>query len=265
MKNIFTGKIPVLVAVILMLVFGILLASGKIENERAQKIVAWVGLGLLVVGSIYLLWDQNALRDISDQKGENKPYSYARVQMWWWTLIILGTWFGVYAAKGVYWEMNSTCLVLLGISAATTVSGRMVDTRQDSSNTTRHQDLHASQGIIMDILSDEHGLSIHRFQAFVFNVAYGLSFVVTVFSDLNKGSFPEYSSTILALLGTSSGTYLAMKMSENKDGQEPVQPVQNTSTTTTGNTTANNVTTTTTGDGLTDANTTDQQNADIKN
>jgi hypothetical protein len=253
MKKIIEGKLPVLVLLGLSFVLCVLLATGRLDNTKATKIAAWAGLVLLIIGGLVLLWDETALRDSSQQK-KNKPYSFARVQLWWWTMVILGSFLGVYAATGNCWPMNTTCLVLLGISLTTTVSGRMVDTQQTSEGTVRTQDVHASSGILTDILSDENGLSVHRFQALVFNVVYGLSFMVQVFSKVTEGKFPEYDSMVLTLLGISSGAYLAMKMNENKTSPAtPAAKLNPPVNTTTGNPTGESTTTNTTDDILLDA------------
>lgn len=192
----------------------------------AKQIAASTALVALLVGSYILMQDDNALRD-SSELANNKPYSFARVQMWWWTIIVLGSFLGVYAVTGNYWTINATCLVLLGISSVTTAGGRMIDNSNiNHANVTRHQDRDPSQGLIKDILSDENGLSIHRFQAMIFNLAYGLSFLVEVFSKIHAkdGAFPVYTDAVLGLLGLSSGTYVYMKMQESQTTTPP-QPV----------------------------------------
>ena len=190
----------------------------------AKKLVASAALVALLVGSYILLRDDDALRD-SSELASNKPYSFARVQLWWWTIIILGSFLGVYAVSGNQWTINTTCLVLLGISSVTTAGGRMIDNSQtNDASVTRHQDRDPSQGLIKDILSDENGLSIHRFQALIFNLAYGLSFLVEVFSKVHtNGAFPVYADPVLGLLGLSSGTYVYMKMHESQT-TTPEQP-----------------------------------------
>ncbi len=234
MKNNLVGKLFAIVILLFTVLMSILLVENKLDPAEAKKIVAWFGLAVLLLGSVYMLFDKNALRDSSTQKGDLKPYSYSRVQLWWWSIIIIGSYLGVYAATGNYWDLNTTCLTLLGISTITTVSGKIVDNQQNNDQQiTRSQDTYPSQGFIMDILSDENGMSVHRFQAFVFNISFGLSFVVTVFSDLSAKAFPTYSPTILGALGVSSGTYLAMKMNENKSNTQSASttPVSNAVTT----------------------------------
>ncbi len=188
----------------------------------AKRIAASTALVALLVGSYILLQDDKALRD-SSELVSNKPYSFARVQMWWWTIIILGSFLGVYAVSGNIWVLNATCLTLLGISGATTASGRMIDNSHSNDATvSRHQDRDPSQGLVKDILSDENGLSIHRFQAMIFNLAYGFSFLVDVFSHVHaNGAFPNYDASVLGLMGISSGTYVFMKMNESQTTTPP--------------------------------------------
>lgn len=217
MKNI--NNLVFILGIVLLIGLPIYLITGEASEHipQAQKFAAYITLAALLVGSYILLQDDNALRD-SSELIQNKPYSFSRVQMWWWTMIILGSFIGVYAVSGNLWPINATCLVLLGISCVTTAGGRMIDNSQTNDpSVTRHQDQHPSAGFITDILSDENGLSIHRFQALIFNLTYGLTFLVEVFSKAHtNGSFPKYDDPVLGLLGLSSGTYIYMKMNESQ-------------------------------------------------
>jgi hypothetical protein len=69
----------------------------------------------------------------------------------------------------------------------------------------------ASQGFIKDILNDNAGISFHRFQIVVWTVVLGIIFIESVYSHL---AMPEFSGTLLALMGISSGTYLGFKGTE---------------------------------------------------
>jgi len=64
---------------------------------------------------------------------------------------------------------------------------------------------------IKDILSDENGISFHRFQMFVWTVVLGVYFVVGIFKDY---VMPEIDPQLLVLMGISSGTYLGFKFPE---------------------------------------------------
>lgn len=70
-----------------------------------------------------------------------------------------------------------------------------------------------SRSFLKDILSDGNNVSIHRVQAFVFNLVFGIAFLKTVIVDY---SMPDFDSTQLLLLGLSNGTYAFMKTTENK-------------------------------------------------
>jgi hypothetical protein len=69
-----------------------------------------------------------------------------------------------------------------------------------------------TRGFFRDLLSDAEGTAaLHRFQIFVWTIVLGIIFVVSVLTDL---SMPEFSSTLLATMGISAGTYLGFKFPE---------------------------------------------------
>jgi hypothetical protein len=68
-----------------------------------------------------------------------------------------------------------------------------------------------SRGFLRDILSDASGYSFHRFQIFAWTIVLGIIFVSSVYNSLNM---PEFSATLLGLMGLSSGTYLGFKFPE---------------------------------------------------
>ncbi|HXG93472.1 MAG TPA: hypothetical protein VNN73_14080 [Blastocatellia bacterium] len=69
-----------------------------------------------------------------------------------------------------------------------------------------------SNGFLNDILTDgDNGISFHRFQMFVWTIVAGILFIYSVYSRL---SMPDFSATLLALMGISSGTYIGFKIPE---------------------------------------------------
>ncbi len=71
-----------------------------------------------------------------------------------------------------------------------------------------------STNFLNDILTDgDNGISFHRFQMFVWTLVLGVIFVYGVWYRL---AMPEFSATLLALLGISSGTYLGFKIPEKQ-------------------------------------------------
>lgn len=70
-----------------------------------------------------------------------------------------------------------------------------------------------SQGFLRDILSDGSGYSFHRFQIFAWTIVLGIIFISSVYNSLNM---PEFSPTLLGLMGLSAGTYIGFKFPEQK-------------------------------------------------
>jgi hypothetical protein len=69
-----------------------------------------------------------------------------------------------------------------------------------------------TRGFLRDILSDSNGtVGLHRFQIVVWTIVLGIIFLVSVVTQL---SMPEFSATLLATMGISSGTYLGFKFPE---------------------------------------------------
>jgi hypothetical protein len=70
-----------------------------------------------------------------------------------------------------------------------------------------------SGGFLRDILSDSSGYSFHRFQIFAWTIVLGIIFMSSVYNSL---SMPEFSTTLLGLMGLSAGTYIGFKFPEQK-------------------------------------------------
>ena len=70
-----------------------------------------------------------------------------------------------------------------------------------------------SKGFSTDILSDSSGYSFHRFQIFAWTIVLGIIFMSSVYNNL---TMPEFSTTLLGLMGISSGTYIGFKFPEKK-------------------------------------------------
>ncbi len=70
-----------------------------------------------------------------------------------------------------------------------------------------------SNGFLRDILSDSSGYSFHRFQIFAWTIVLGIIFLSSVYNSL---TMPEFSTTLLGLMGLSAGTYIGFKFPEQK-------------------------------------------------
>lgn len=230
------------------LLTGLLLPALFFSGCRASlhtdlTVVAWVVVGLIVTLFLVLAYYTNVLRDeVSDcgvfdakaqklqQKGKRRfvnreyPFSLAKVQFGLWTVIISASYVYLSLFKGDCAEgpINKTALVLMGIFAGTAIASTIIDKREIDDNRPRHQNS-PSQGFFIDILSDDNGISLHRFQNFVWTLIAMTIYLYKV-SEIRTGcTLPELSDTLLALTGISSATYLVLRTKEN---DPPIQEVQ---------------------------------------
>lgn len=241
----------------------------------------WLPFVLLFIIILFCDRRYGLLRDISSANPQ--PYSWARVQLAWWTVIILSSFIAIVwrdlqgPGPGNIPTLHYSTLVLLGISAATMTVARVIDVSDVAAPAVmRHQDL-PGENFLLDILSEQNGISIHRFQAVTFNFVFGIWFISVVLYNLAPGHdpctlypagsqaaeacklvpldyiMPAISDNNLILLGLSSATYAAMKTTENKVPLTvPVNPAQpapgNTTTTIAASpaTTTTNISTTST-------------------
>ena len=86
-----------------------------------------------------------------------------------------------------------------------------------------HQERPITDGFLSDLLTDANGATFHRLQVVVWTVVLGIIFMLTVWRTL---SMPEFSETLLALMGISAGTYLGFKIPERQTSPQdtPAQP-----------------------------------------
>ena len=199
-------------------------------------ILALIILVVLWIGAIYYSLYDALCKDPSYDKNGNlrnpkdSPYSYARVQLLWWTLIILTCYVFFFGVTGVLMPLNVTAVLLLGFGAIVYGTGKIIDSRQVTENkgnrTQDNVDSDTEPDFIRDILSDDNGISIHRFQAVIFNLVFGIGFIGFFINSLMllKYPFPDFTDWQFSLLGISSATYLGLKASENKSGANNTQP-----------------------------------------
>lgn len=221
---------------------------------------------LIVFACLFLFafWLQKKFCIICDATSvQPKPYSYSRVQLLWWTFIVFASFITILIASGKVPTFDSSTIILLGIGGLTTASARMVDISDKANqannaavppaalqtNTNQPLDPNTpvqpvapvatapaalplskdmpSQGFWLDILSDRNGISIHRLQALVFNLLFGIWFIYQSVThlkgigpltpmDILNAVIPAISQNNLILLGLSAGTYVALKTAENK-------------------------------------------------
>lgn len=201
-----------------------------------------VYLLVFILGVVMAVWMQRRFCILCDASTiDPKPFSYARLQLLWWTFIVLISFISILAATGKIPEFDTSILLLLGIGALTTTSARIVDIADDnkykeamaeseveeeSAPKKNSKDM-KSEGFWLDILSDKTGISIPRFQAVVFNLFFGIWFIWRTMANMKLVGYfsteeavsqimPVIPMNNLILLGISAGTYVALKSSENK-------------------------------------------------
>ena len=177
--------------------------------------------------------------------GATAAYSLGRCQMAFWFVLVVAAYILLYM---VTWDMDTVTqgtLALIGISAGTAFSGALVDTSKNAAMVTERTQLNAELAAaappnaarqaeinsrileinkqtdtplhiswVSDLLTDANGISLHRMQVFVWTIVLGVIFAVTVYNDL---LMPDFSATLLGLMGISSGTYVGFKFPENKN------------------------------------------------
>jgi hypothetical protein len=225
------------------ILLGFSLAGCKTNvHYDAQQLTAMAVIGLICILFTVLAIYSNILRDeISSLEEFNKnaqaqqqqqkwklvertaPFSLTKVQFGLWTVLISSAYVYLSLCKGDCAEtsINKTALVLMGIYAGTAVASSVMDKNEIGDNRPRHQNT-PSRGFFLDILSDDNGISLHRFQNLAWTIIAMTVYLYKV-SEVTTGCLlPELSDTLLALTGISSATYLVLKSKEN---DPPVKPL----------------------------------------
>jgi hypothetical protein len=122
-------------------------------------------------------------------------------------------------------ETQRTALIsrINDLSAATAAPGSQLDQelqqKKNTLNEVQAQLAHLppppppaiSRGFLKDILSSGEGVGFHRFQMVVWTLVFGIIFVRSVYREL---TMPNFDTSLLGLMGLSSGTYIGFKFPE---------------------------------------------------
>lgn len=166
---------------------------------------------LLILGFFWkLATSSGILRDPGPKEPEvQSKYSLARTQMAVWFFLVISSYLFIWIITGELASITESTLVLIGISAATALGAAAVDKQRENGT----DKIVPSKGFLNDILTDQGGISFHRFQIFAWTIVLVIIFVSHVYRNL---SMPEFNGTLLALMGISSGTYIGFKFPEVK-------------------------------------------------
>lgn len=181
-----------------------------------------------------------------------RPYSLGRTQMAVWFVLVLVAFVFLSLITWSVSPLSETAVAMMGISAATGLGATMVERQKDKAALVERQDLlskrselqfdvetaafsdedltaraieagyRKSQGFARDILRDTAGYNLHRLQIAAWTVVLAVMFVWRTWESL---SMPEFSATLLALMGISGGTYIGFKWPE-QDASPPPQATE---------------------------------------
>jgi len=176
-------------------------------------------LEILLVVAIFVLGTKTELVRDSDSPWADfreRPFSLAKSQLAFWTVVVLGCFLYVFFATGRFTGlMNNTVLWLLGISSGTAALSAAAAGPAAPSPATPAPPPPAQaqkhQRFFTDILSDQVGMNIHRLQMLIWTVVLGGIFV---YVTIKSGVFPTFDDQVFVLMGISSGTYVWFKRAE---------------------------------------------------
>lgn len=161
------------------------------------------------------------LRDpVPAPEGKQPPFSLSRFQLAFWTLLVIAAYVFIWMITEELDTITGSVLVLLGIGSGTALGAAVIDSgKQAPEGSTSKADAappakpRASQGFLTDVVSDDNGVSLYKFQLFAWTLVLGVIFCSSVYNGL---TMPQFSTTLLGLMGLSSGTYLGFKVPESK-------------------------------------------------
>ena len=173
------------------------------------RVIGFVCGGLCL---LLLWWKSSMLREGGDPQN---AFSLSRVQMAFWGVVVLSCFVGVAVACHSLEHIPAQTLVLLGISAATGLSSVIMDGGPNAKPTPKSTDPKVIPAFFEDICVSDKSAGFHRVQMVLWTLVLGAFFVWNVMQVI---SMPEFSNTLLILMGITNGTYLGFKT------QEPPNP-----------------------------------------
>lgn len=170
--------------------------------------VAILGVTLLVF--LYLTRRTDILRNphVVPPEGAAPPYDLGRFQMAFWFFLVVSAYVFIWMVTQELDTITGSVLGLLAIGSGTALGSSLIDGERPDSPA---KEVRASRGFLHDVLHDARGLSLYRFQLFVWTLVLGVIFCISVYDGL---AMPQFNPTLLGLMGISSGTFLGAKFPE---------------------------------------------------
>ena len=189
----------------------------SLEVIPRTPFLTFIVLIILALGIfIHLCRTTSLIRGGSHPVPKERPYSLSLFQMSFWFFLVIAAYIFMWLITDELDTITESVLALIGIGAATALAATLIDQKKDTPKPDEPGG--TSKGFLNDVLSDPAGISLHRFQMFVWTLVLGVIFVGSVYKNLEM---PQFSATLLGLMGISSGTYLGFKVPEKKGTDVP--------------------------------------------
>jgi hypothetical protein len=155
--------------------------------------------------------------------GALAPYSLARFQLAYWSFLALAAFVFIWMVTEELDTITGSVLGMLGIGSGTALGASLIAQGKEGGGggvkavpgekppLAAEPRVAASQGFLRDLLDGPQGLSLYRLQMLGWTLVTGVIFCVSVY---NRLAMPDFSPTLLALMGVSSATYLGAKIPE---------------------------------------------------
>jgi hypothetical protein len=190
------------------------------------------------------------VRDPGPGPARRRPYSLARVQIALWTLLVGSAVFWHYLATGQLTDIPDSLAALMGLSTFTLGAATVIDAGKARAGASAAPTAAAagggsgispvlapvgataaavafappavaappapapvSENVLLDLLTDKNGVSMHRLQMVVWTVILAAVFLDAV---LRRLFLPELASGYLAITGVSSAGYALLKIPEQQ-------------------------------------------------
>ncbi len=191
-----------------------------VVTRQAARTTTIICLATLVLLYALLIWSPSALRE-----SHNGVYSLGKSQMAFWGLLVMLSFLGLWVLTGSMERIPQQVLALLGISG-TTGLGSLLMTKSKLNGQTPRMSRSTWKKFLHDITDDGTGtgMSLQRMQVVAWTLILGMVFIQSVGKVI---SMPEFSDTLLLLMGVSNGLYLGFKFPEEVQTEKvpPAPPV----------------------------------------
>ncbi|HEX3128292.1 MAG TPA: hypothetical protein VH394_13260 [Thermoanaerobaculia bacterium] len=178
----------------------------------AEFVIFLLGLLLSTLVAGYLAKATPILRDrVPGLPVSQAPYSLSRFQLAFWSFLVIAAYLFIWLITEELDTITGSVLALLGIGSATALGAKIIDQGKTDTPAALAATPMISKGFLQDVLSDSEGISLYRFQLFAWTLVLGVIFCASVYNGLEM---PQFSTTLLGLMGISSGTYLGFKVPE---------------------------------------------------